>query len=188
MLSLIAAGAVAVAAPFTALIRIGTIAMPLAAWMPGLPFRSLDKVLGSAWVPDPSRMKLAPVPSLTSVPTDFFTDDASTLTVVIRARPIISAEAVAAVRRGLREALVLDRTPTVPKSLRIGAPRPRTTGPAASGARMTTAISTSRAPTPTVCAPLEPVRAVPVNRIASPATPNASPSAPRWRSDRVGKT
>ena len=50
------------------------------------------------------------------------TEEASTLTAVISASPIIKADAVAAVRRGLREAFVLESTPMVPKRRRIGEP------------------------------------------------------------------
>ena len=114
---------------------------------------------------------MAPVPSLTSVPTDFFTDDASTLTAVISASPIIRADAVAAVRRGLRRRVVA-------RQHADGAEQPADRGaePAhdrSGGERREHHDGDQHqhgADPDRLARPCEPVRDVPLNRIARPAT------------------
>src|SRR5262245_4979313 len=93
---------------------------------------------------------------LTTLPTDALIEAAITPNVPIRASPIISAEAVAAVRRGLRRALATDIRPTVPHSRGYDTPSTRTIGLDSTGLTTVTPTSTPSAPTPTQIAGLSP--------------------------------
>ena len=73
-------------------------------------------------------------------------DWASTVTPVTSASPIISADAVAALRRGLRIALSRASRPTVPQIRAMGQPITRSTDGAMIGASTVTPMTVSPAP------------------------------------------
>ena len=75
-------------------------------------------------------------------------DVANTEISTTRATPIISADAVAAVRFGLRAALSRASTPVIPRNAATGAPTSRTKRGPTTGPSTTTPANTARAPTP----------------------------------------
>ncbi len=77
-----------------------------------------------------------------------FSPAASTETSVTSARPIISAEAVEAVRAGLRMAFARARRPAAPPSLVAGHPRTEASGGTSVLASMATPTNRAAAPTP----------------------------------------
>ncbi len=99
------------------------------------------------------------------------------------ASPMTSADAVMAVRRGLRIALARASTPGGPKR-RSGAPSACTAGRTTAGSRNTTPTSTANAPSATTCTwsriPLTSrARASPYTRSAPPPTSTSPPSTRR---------
>jgi hypothetical protein len=93
----------------------------------------------------------------------------------MRATPIISADAVAAVRFGLRMAFSRARFPVTPRRPGSGAPMARLSGRAMVRPRTDTPKNTSRTPSPTRASALDPP---PKRPPRSEATPRPSSTAP----------
>ena len=100
----------------------------------------------------------------------FFIDVPTMNTVVTSARPIMSAEAVLAVRSGLRVALRWARRPGVRKIGAIGRPRVPATGTATTGLSWATPMNTARAPSAS-----RPTMATVSSATQRPATTSALP-------------
>lgn len=115
--------------------------------------------------------------------TDAFADELITLIALTSARPIISADAVAAVRRGLRRAFLVASRPGVRNSFGYGAPSTRTTGRLITGASMATPTNTSAAPAPSTAMG---ALLSPSPDSTAPATVTIEPTISRIRSDRCG--
>ena len=118
-------------------------------------------------------MKSARLLSAITSATDAFIDDATTVTVETSARPIISAVAVFAVRRGLRSAFRRASAAVVPPSRASGAPRTRVTAVAISGARVSTPARVS-----SIAMPASSRRPSPAIAATSPAAPSSVRTAP----------
>ncbi len=100
------------------------------------------------WVLSTKSAVIAPATVLATLA---FSDEPSTVTALIRATPIISAAAVAAVRRGLRTAF---SRPSRPGSRRENSrPTPDATGLLTSGESMAMPMKASRVPRPSSCRP-----------------------------------
>ena len=117
-----------------------------------------------------------------SAPTDALADAPNVAVRPTSASPITSADAVIAVRRGLRIALARASAPGGPKR-RNGAPMARTAGRATAGSSITTPTSTPNAPNATTCTwskmPLTSrARASPYDEQRAPRRP-ARPVRPR---------
>ncbi len=109
------------------------------------------------------------------------TESVSTATQVTSARPIMSAAAVSAVRRGLRRAFSPARRPAAPRSRRTGHPITVATGTTSRGASSDTPRNTPRKPPPMSCrVTLFEVKS-PATRAAQPRTKITNPSAMRRR-------
>ena len=106
-----------------------------------------------------------------------FSDAPITVNKVATATPTISADAVAAVRRGLRSALSRASRPPTPRSAAIGAPSTAAAGRTATGPRTT---NPARVPTAPAMAGPWPPPAVPA---ITAATPPAVSRKPRYRTD-----
>ena len=101
---------------------------------------------------------------------DALNDDPMTPTPLTISSPSVSAKAVAAVRRGLRTALVRAIRPIEPNGLPTTTPSGVMTQPASTG-------ETSNAPTPTPTNPSEgQQRPVPPLLLSAPSTVNAAPT------------
>ncbi len=98
-------------------------------------------------------------------------------------RPRVRANAVAAVRRGLRTALVRASRPTAPNGRATTAPSPATNGRDSAGAASRTAMIRANAPMPTVEAAPPPVPWAPTTTTAAPTTAATAPTTVRIRSD-----
>ncbi len=108
-----------------------------------------------------------------------FTDAPSTVNAATTATPIISADAVAAVRRGLRIALRRARRPARPRSTAIGAPITAAAGRATTGPSSTKPIRVTSVPRPTRA--IEP----PVTSSAAPAPVLTRPATARFTERRA---
>ncbi len=115
---------------------------------------------------------------------DFCRLPAITVMPVIRVRPIISAEAVAAVRRGLRTEFWRASLPETPKTRRTGAAA-AISGRDSSGVRTNTPMISRTAPRPMGAWPSEPDIVVAARTTATPAAENSAPSVLRSTSDLV---
>ncbi len=103
-----------------------------------------------------------------------------------RAVPIMSALAVAAVRRGLRSEFCRASRPTVPASATDGTEISHTTGRAMSGAAIATPKNTPSTPPPTHQSGLRTSTNSPVSRAATPAAASTRPIRARIRICRSG--
>ncbi len=112
----------------------------------------------------------------------FCTLPAITVRPVMRVRPTISAEAVAAVLRGLRTAFCRARLPEMPNARSTGAAR-AISGRDSSGVRTNTPISSSTAPPPITALPSS--MPVAVSTPAAPAPAKSAPMVLRTTSDLV---
>jgi hypothetical protein len=107
---------------------------------------------------------------------DSLSDAANTVNSVTMPTPTMSADAVAAVRRGLRMAFCLASVPVRPRSLASGAPRSPATGRATTGPSTTVPSSVMTAPSPTIPSEgsldraVAAVRAMPTPARIAPAT------------------
>ena len=110
----------------------------------------------------------------TSSSTLDFVDWPSTAIVVTRARPIISADAVAAVRRGLRRAFSLASRPTVPNTRGYPPAIAVTMGLPMTGLSSATPMKTASTPPPSGCRPPSNANA----QIIRPAPTTVSPAPP----------
>src|SRR3954453_1493697 len=108
-------------------------------------------------------------------------DDPRIDIVVTSARPIINADAVAAVRRGLRSEFWPARLPTVPNSLRYTTAAADTIGRLITGLAAATPSSTPRMPTPTHQPPDGTSANSPVSIAPPPARISAAPPPSRQR-------
>ncbi len=108
------------------------------------------------------------------------TEAPTTLSVVIRVTPMVSAEAVVAVRRGLRTAFSRASLPGVPNSLRSTGANSAITGRDSSGVRTKTPIISAPEPRPTRLTDSE---AAPPTRPSAPPTANSRPMVLRTSSD-----
>ena len=115
--------------------------------------------------------------------TDAFADELITLIALTRASPIISADAVAAVRRGFRRAFLVASRPGVRNSWGNGRPSARTTGRLMTGASMATPRNTIAAPTPSSA--IGPPSS-PMPGSTAPATVTSDPTTSRIRIERCG--
>ncbi|GIV00261.1 MAG: hypothetical protein KatS3mg014_1876 [Actinomycetota bacterium] len=104
------------------------------------------------------------------------------VTIVTSARPIMSAEAVAAVRLGLRIAFSRPSRAGIP-SPATGRPSRRAAGRATSGERLATPRNTRAAPAPTSSAALDDAPERPYPSGSRPPTVTAVPSATRRRNE-----
>ena len=95
-----------------------------------------------------------------------------------RATPIISADAVAAVRLGLRRAFCRAYLPVTPNS-RVGTPSSPTAGPTSTGPSVNTPRTTVIAPSPISGRPSWPDADRPTANDATPAPVSSSPKAAR---------
>ena len=95
-----------------------------------------------------------------------------------RATPIISADAVAAVRLGLRRALFRAYLPVTPNS-RVGTPSSPTAGPTSTGPRVNTPRTIVIAPSPISGRPSWPDADRPMANDATPAPVSSRPKAAR---------
>lgn len=102
----------------------------------------------------------------------------------MRVSPIISAEAVAAVRRGLRTEFWRASLPETPKALRSG-DAAAISGRDSSGVRMKTPMMSRTAPRPMGACPSEPSIVVAARTTAMPAALNSAPSVLRSTRDLV---
>src|SRR4051812_27996524 len=100
-------------------------------------------------------------------PNDAFSEEAKTPMLTTRARPIISAAAVADVRRGFRVAFCLASSPGRPRS-RSGAPIAAASGRTTTGSAVITPTSAASRPSPNTF-----MLAPPYNPSTMPATPAA---------------
>lgn len=107
---------------------------------------------------------------------------AITVMPVMRVRPIISADAVAAVRRGLRTEFWRASLPEIPKIRRTGAAA-AISGRDSSGVRMNTPMISRTAPIPMGAWPSEPLIEVAAMTTAMPAPENSAPSVLRSTRD-----
>jgi hypothetical protein len=119
--------------------------------------------------------KSAPITSSTMPATEACVLAASTLIADISATPIVSAPAVAAVRRGLRRVLPRARRPTTPRK---GLPIAAAAGRASSGAVASTPMSTHSAPTPAMIAALVVPYSASCGDITASPTPAPSRNPP----------
>ena len=101
------------------------------------------------------------------------TDAANTVTNATRPTPIISADAVAAVRRGLRTAFSRASEPATPRRRVSGRPNAWQIGPATAGPRTARARKPTSAPSPRTRNPSPPCRAPRVTSAAATARPTA---------------
>ena len=112
-----------------------------------------------------------------------FSDAPITVNKVATATPTISADAVAAVRRGLCSALSRASRPPTPRSAAIGAPSTAAAGRTATGPRTT---NPARIPTaPAMAGPWPPPAVAAITAPAPPAT-SRKPRAERTRDIRAG--
>ena len=102
------------------------------------------------------------------------------------ARPIISAEAVAAVRRGLRRVFWPASTPTVPKTRRNRAAAPASSGIDSSGEAAVTPSRIASTPAPTTQPAWSGSANRPTARAIPPSTASTSPTTRRRRSEDSG--
>ncbi len=109
-------------------------------------------------------------------------DAPKTVNSVTTATPIISAVAVAAVRRGLRAALRLASVPGTPRSRASGAPSVRTARVAATGP--STTVPASAASAPAVVSATDGPSLAPTTAAGTPPASRTAPSASRSRPDR----
>ena len=112
-----------------------------------------------------------------------FTDAANTVNSVTTATPTMSADAVAAVRRGLRIALSRARRPVILRKRAIGAPNAAAAGCAAIGPRTTMPTIVKNAPNPAGPRPAPPIAAATTSTM--PATVNSTPRLTRTTEIRV---
>ncbi len=113
----------------------------------------------------------------------------STEKALTSARPIINADAVDALRRGLRMAFSRPSRPVAPNRAGSGLPMTLVTGRASSGERVDTPRKASPAPMPTTAAAPLPLAVVrPSTSSAAPMSASAPPATPRIRSERAGST
>ncbi len=117
--------------------------------------------------------------SRTVPPIDDLIDPASTVNRVTTATPIMRAEAVPAVRRGLRTALRRASVPDTPRRAAAGAPSRPAAGRAATGPSRTTPTTVARAPRPV--SEISPSPRVPAKTRPTPAAVSAAPAAARSR-------
>jgi len=115
---------------------------------------------------------------------DFWRLPAITVIPVIRVRPIISADAVAAVRRGLRTEFWRASFPEMPNT-RISGAAAAIRGRERRGVRMKTPMISRTAPSPMGAWPSEPSIVVAARITATPAPLNSAPSVLRSTSDLV---
>ena len=109
-----------------------------------------------------------------------FVDAPITLNALTSARPIMSAEAVAAVRRGFRTAFSCARRPVVPQIRGSTAPTLRRNGRARTGLSAVAPRMRRRAPRPTSDAPVPPSsESVPPTRASAPAPASTEPTTVR---------
>ncbi len=123
--------------------------------------------------------------SMTTV-IDDFAEVAKIVRADTRARPIMSADAVAAVRRGWRSAFCTASDPTVPNIRGKANPRTRTIGRARAGLTTIAPTRAARTPSPTSCEPDPPPTAAPAVMAARPATRRIAPAIARKCSERAG--
>ena len=124
--------------------------------------------------------------SMTSV-IDDFADVAKMVSADTSARPIMSAEAVAAVRRGWRSAFCTASDPTVPNMRGNANPRIRTIGPASAGLTTIAPMSAATTPSPTSWEPEPPPTAAPAVMAPRPTTSRIAPAMARKCSERAGR-
>ena len=93
--------------------------------------------------------------------------------------PIISAEALAAVRFGFRIAFSRASSPVMPRSRGSGAPRTRLSGSEIVRPRIDTPKKTRRAPAPTITTGCSTSRKSPVSNAARPRPRTAAPTITR---------
>ena len=123
--------------------------------------------------------------ALTLSSTDDLSDPAKAVNTVTTPMPIISADAVAAVRRGERTALRRARTPGMRRNRAIGAPITELAGRAATGPTATTPAAVSSAPS--AAPPRAPLDA-PVTTRKTPPASIAEPATRRHRDDAERST
>ena len=95
--------------------------------------------------------------------------------------PIMSADAVAAVRRGFRVAFSRARLPLTPRSLAMGQPMKRLNGSAIVRPRTVTAEKITNAPAPTIARAELPPLVSPYSSAPPPTTRRATPTTARFR-------
>ena len=123
--------------------------------------------------------------ALTLSSTDDLSDPANAVNTVTTPMPIISADAVAAVRRGERMALRRARAPGMRRNREIGAPITELAGRATTGPMATTPAAVSNAPRAAwPSAPLE----APVTTMKTPPASVAEPATRRHRDDAERST
>ena len=125
------------------------------------------------------------ITALTLSSTDDLSDPANAVNTVTTPMPIISADAVAAVRRGERMALRRASTPGMPRDRAIGAPITEPAGRAATGPMATMPAAVSRAPRP--ARPRAPLDA-PVTTATTPPASITEPATRRHRDDAERST
>ncbi len=123
--------------------------------------------------------------ALTLSSTDDLSDPAKAVNTVTTPMPIISADAVAAVRRGERMALRRARAPGMRRNREIGAPITELAGRAATGPTATTPAAVSNAPR--AAPPSAPLDA-PVTTRKTPPASIAEPATRRHRDDAERST
>ncbi len=117
---------------------------------------------------------------------DALIDALITLTVVTKAKPIMRAAAVAAVRRGLRIAFCCASRPGVPNTFGNSPPSTRTTGVLITGASIAMPRNTAAAPPPSRASGWLVAPAMPDPMAIAPPAVKAPPTQTRMRSDRCG--
>src|SRR5918996_894469 len=118
---------------------------------------------------------------------DALAEAPKTATNTTRPRPIISADAVAAVRRGLRIAFSRASLPGTP-SARTGTPIVAATGLAISGVSIAMPMNVNATPAPTSWSALSGVPNSPYTRRPTPTASTMAPLTSRNRSDRPGRS
>ena len=121
---------------------------------------------------------------MTSSSTLDFVDWPRMAIVVTSANPIINADAVAAVRRGLRRAFSLASNPTVPNSLGYPPAITATIGRLITGLSRATPMKTASTPPPSGCNPPSKASAQIIN--PAPTTVSATPPSSRRCIDDSG--